>query len=159
MENMAPTEATKKHVMQKYVQPARERGEKTIEVRVGSVLKELGWSNRTPSVFSTLASKSFQNEAGLELIEKLDGPQSGGPSTTWRFIYRVLDRPGNSSPRKKEVTPNGAGLMSLAGICTSVFRKLGGGEAFLKAERDWGPDVWERYEADRAKEVPKREGK
>ena len=26
------------------------------------------------------------------------------------------------------------------------FAALGGGEAFLKAERDWGPDVWERYE-------------
>lgn len=156
---MAPTEVTKKHVIAKYVRPARERGEKTVEVRVGNVLKELGWSNRTPSVFSTLGSQLFQDEAGLQLIEKCDGPASGGPSTTWRFIYRVLDRPAPGSSEKQEVIPNGAGLMKLAGICADVFRQLGGGEAFLKEERNWGPDVWERYEAERAREASPGERK
>lgn len=141
---MAPTEIAKKHVIDHYVRPARERGEKTVEVRVGNVLKELGWSNRTPSIFSTLGSQPFQEEAGVELIEKRDGPKSGGPSTTWRFIYRLLDAPSRPRSDKNEATPNGAGLMNLAGICAGVFRKLGGGEAYLKAERDWGPDVWEK---------------
>ena len=149
---MTPTDATKGHVIEKYVQPARERGEKTIEVRVGNVLKELGWSNRTPSVFSTLGSKSFQDEAGVQLIEKRGGPSSGGPSTTWTFVYRVLDREQSSYGVKTEkVIPNGEGLLNLAGVLADAFRKLGGSEAYLKAERDWGPDVWERYAAERAK--------
>jgi hypothetical protein len=155
---MAPTDITKQHVIAKYVQPARQRGEKTVEVRVGNVLKELGWSNRTPSVFSTLNSQPFQKEAGLELIEKRGGPASGGPSTTVRFIYRVLDE-GHSPEAAKEVLPNGAGLMSLYGICRDTFRQLGGGEAFLKAERDWGPDAWEKYEAELAKRKSEGDGK
>jgi hypothetical protein len=147
--SMAPTQITRQHVIETYIRPARQRGEKTIEVRVGNVLKELGWANRTPSVFSTLSSEVFQREAGVELIEKRGGPASGGPSTTVQFVYRVLDH-APSIPVEK-VVPNGAGLMSLYGICRDTFRQLGGGEAYLKAERDWGPDAWEKYEAELAK--------
>ncbi len=152
---MAPTDVTKQHVIEKYIKPARQRGEKTVEVRVGNVLKELGWSNRTPSVFSTLGSQPFQKQAGVELIEKRGGPASGGPSTTVRFIYRVLDE-GQSPGMERKVLSNGAGLMSLYGICGETFRQLGGGEAYLKAERDWGPDAWEKYEAELAQR--KKEG-
>jgi hypothetical protein len=155
---MAPTEITKRHVIVTYVQPARQRGEKTIEVRVGNVLKELGWANRTPSVFSTLSSQAFQEEARVELIEKRGGPASGGPSTTVRFVYRVLDHGAASKPAGK-VAPNGAGLMSLYGICKETFRQLGGGEAYLKAERNWGPDAWEKYEAELAEAAKKGQSK
>jgi hypothetical protein len=41
---------------------------------------------------------------------------------------------------------NGAGLERLYGIFADGYRAFGGGEAYLIAERDWGPDVWERYE-------------
>jgi hypothetical protein len=142
---MTPTDTTKRHVITRYVEPARLRGEKTIHVRVGNVLKELGWTNRTPSVFSTLGSQSFQKEAGVELIEKHGGPASGGPSTTVQFVYRLLDEP-TPSDKAEKVLPNGAGLLALYGIAKETFRQLGGGEAYLKVERDWGPDVWERYE-------------
>jgi hypothetical protein len=63
-----PTEQTKRHVIATYVTPARLRGEKTVQVKVGNVQKELGWTNRTPSVFSTLLTKEFQLEAGVDLI-------------------------------------------------------------------------------------------
>ena len=151
---MALTDMTKEHVIEQYVRPARQRGDKTIQVRVGSVLKELGWSNRTPSVFSTLGSRAFQEEAGLELIEKRGGPPSGGPSTTWQFVYRVLDHGPVPSAKPEKKIQNGAGLMSLAGICSDVFRLLGGGEAFLKREREWGPDTWERYIEEQRKNRP-----
>jgi hypothetical protein len=145
---MSPTDLTKKHVIAQYVMPARERGEKTIHVRVGNVLKELGWTNRTPSVFSTLSSRAFQREAGLELIEKRGGPSSGGPSTTVQFVFRILDEAtaGQMSRASGKPVQNGAGLEKLYGIFKDVYAELGGGEAYLKAERDWEPDVWERYE-------------
>jgi hypothetical protein len=133
---MAPTDVTKKHVIATYVQPARSRGEKIVQIRVGNVLKDLGWTNRTPSVFSTLSSRAFQREAGVELIEKRGGPASGGPSTTVQFVFRVLDAG----------IPNGAGLEKLYGVLKDAYAEFGGGEAYLKAERNWGPDVWERYE-------------
>jgi hypothetical protein len=142
---MKPTDLTKRHVISAYVAPARKRGVDTIRVKVGSVQKELGWTNRTPSVFSTLSSKEFQREAGVELIEKSGGPASGGPSTTVQFVYKVLDEPTNS-PKAATAIPNGAGLESLYGLCSETFKALGGGEAFLRREREWGPDAWERYE-------------
>lgn len=148
---MRPTEETKRHVITSYVRPARLKGANVIQVRVGTVQKELGWTNRTPSVFSTLKSREFQQEAGVELIEKRDGPPSGGPSTTVQFVYRLLDDqsverlPAHSSTP----IPNGSGLEKLYGILADAYAELGGGEAYLKAERNWGPDVWERYEKEK----------
>jgi hypothetical protein len=128
---MSLTDVTKRHVITKYVNPARDRGERTLEVRVGNVVKDLGWTNRTPSVFSTLSSRSFQKEAGLELIEKRGGPPSGGPSTTVQFVYRVL---GGRDAHEASVKLSND-LMSLYGIGSEVFRQLGGGEEYLKRER------------------------
>lgn len=147
---MAPTDIARKHVIEAYVEPARAKGEKKVQVRVGNVLKELGWTNRTPSVFSTLSSRAFQREAGVELIEKRGGPPSGGPSTTVQFVYRIVERGGEKTdppPRPQ----SGQGLETLYGIFADVFRKLGGAEAYLKAERDWGPDPWEKLAAEKAK--------
>lgn len=149
---MKPTEQTKRHVISTYVQPARQKGEKTIQVRVGNIQKELGWTNRTPSVFSTLLSRDFQQEAGVELVEKRGGPPSGGPSTTWQFVFRVLGEAESTAPAAKAV-PDGAGLMALYGLCAGTFEALGGGEEFLRREREWGPDVWERYEAEKLEQL------
>lgn len=49
-------------------------------------------------------------------------------------------------PSHRKTVPNGAGLEKLYGILTKEFKELGGGEAFLKEERNWGPDAWQRYE-------------
>lgn len=144
---MKPTEQTKLHVISTYIKPARMRGETTVQVRVGDVQKELGWTNRTPSVFSTLLSRDFQREAGVELMEKRGGPSSGGPSTTWQFVFKVLDE-CNLNASAPKVIPNGDGLMDLYGIFADVYKQLGGGEEYLRREREWGPDVWERYETE-----------
>ena len=134
---MRPTEETKRHVITSYVRPARLKGANVIQVRVGTVQKELGWTNRTPSVFSTLSSKEFQQQAGVELIEKRGGPPSGGPSTTVQFVYRILDGSTAQKPssRKSRTIPNGAGLEKLYGILADAYKELGGGEAYLKAEK------------------------
>ncbi|MGD0629388.1 MAG: hypothetical protein ABR987_08540 [Terracidiphilus sp.] len=145
---MKPTEQTKLHVISTYVIPARRRGEKTVQVKVGNVQKELGWTNRTPSVFSTLLSREFQQEAGVALIERIGGPPSGGPSTTWKFVYEVLGQDAVSAPAVK-AAPSGSGLRSLYGLCSDTFKALGGGEEFLRRERQWGPDAWERYETEK----------
>lgn len=149
---MKPTEMTRRHVISAYVKPARIKGETFVRVKVGTVQKELGWTNRTPSVFSTLSSKDFQEEAGLELIEKKGGPPSGGPSTTWQFTYRVLPESQKGADGAEGMS-NGAGLMSLYGILSDAYQALGGGEAYLKAERAaWGPDPWETLAMEKAPE-------
>lgn len=152
---MKPTDLTKKHVISSYIEPARSKGETTVQVRVGNIQKELGWTNRTPSVFSTLSSKDFQDEAGVELIEKKGGPPSGGPSTTVQFVYRVLaENQKVESPAK--VAPNGAGLMALYGVLADAYKQLGGSEAYLRAERAaWGSDPWEKLSTEKSAEQGK----
>jgi hypothetical protein len=142
---MKPTELTTRHVIARYVEPARSKGETTVQVRVGNVQKELGWTNRAPSVFSTLISKDFQLEAGVALVEKKGGPPSGGPSTTWQFVYKVLDSQKSHAGFAGKAV-KGTGLMALYGICAPGFETLGGGDEFLRRERNWGLDAWERYE-------------
>jgi hypothetical protein len=134
-DEMKPTEETTEHAIRLYVQPARERGEGTVRIRVGNLQKELGWTGRTPSVFSTLKSQPFQKEAGVKLIEKRGGPASGGPSTTVEFIYQVLDAPHESAEPKRPLR-SGQGLMDLYGIGAEAFKQLGGGEAYLTRERE-----------------------
>ncbi len=151
---MKPTDQTKEHVIATYVKPARLKGENVVRVRVGTVQKELGWTNRTPSIFSTLKSREFQREAGVELMERREGPASGGPSTTVEFLYRILESPGALAvrPAKPSPVPNGSGLKALYGLLANTFRELGGGEAFLKRERAaWGPDPWEKLESEHTK--------
>lgn len=154
--NTKPTDQTKKHVIAKYVKPARLNGQHAIQVRVGTVQKEMGWINRAPSVFSTLLSKEFQREAGVELVEKRGGPASGGPSTTVEFLYRVLDpqTAGQARPAKPAPVPNGSGLKALYGILAHTFQELGGGEAFLRSARaGWGSDPWEKLESERKRDA------
>ncbi len=153
---MKPTEQTKRHVIATYVQPARRRGAKTIQVRVGNVQKELGWTNRTPSVFSTLLSKEFQKEAGLQLQEKIGGPASGGPSTTVELVYQLVgDESGENSP--PIVASKGKGLLGLYGLCKEMYEEVGGGEKYIRSLRDnFGSIVPDKDEADREKNQEKR---
>jgi hypothetical protein len=68
-----------------------------------------------------------------------------------QFVYRVLDESAaeRSDVSRSKPLPNGAGLEKLVGIFAREYAELGGGEAYLKAERNWGPDVWERYEREK----------
>lgn len=155
---MTLTDTTRNHVIRNYIEPARLRGEKTVTIRVGNVLKELGWSNRTPSVFSTLSSQSFQREAGVELVEKKGGPASGGPSTTVQFVYglkneRLSEHTGSETRNSSAVTS----LLELYGIFADGYRKLGGAEAFMNKEREWGSDAWEENHSEADRELGEKQ--
>ena len=146
---MMRSEEVRKYVIKHYISPARLNGEDTVQVRSGNVHNELHWTGRVPSVCEALGSRKFQREAGVELMDR----SRPGPSTTVVFTYRLLARegpqhdgessaPADASGQKKPVT-----LLDLYGVGAEIFRELGGGESFLKAERaDWGPDPWERFE-------------
>lgn len=128
---MRLTDQTRSLVIENYVQPARKRGERRIRIRVGEVIKQLGWKNRTPSVYSTLTSQEFQRQAGIRLVEKSGGPPSGGASTTWNLTYRILDEPSHPQQPRHE-----AGLLGLAGICAAMYREAGGAESFIRSLRE-----------------------
>ena len=140
---MSLSEQIANHVLIHYVEPARRSGQTMIEVQAGKVHRDLGWKNRVASVCTTLESRKFQKENHLFLI-RTSGPASGR-STTVSFAFGVLD-PKKDVEEPKPKPPQGEKLKALYGLCAKTFRELGGGEEFLRRERAWGPDAWEKLE-------------
>jgi hypothetical protein len=117
------------HASEVYVAAARRRGEGTISINVGAVHKALGLSNRVPLVCAALGSKKFLRENGLRLISKT-GPPSG-LSTTVTYTYEFLKTHPSSSPSPASKDA----WTKLRGALKDVYAELGGGEAYLRAER------------------------
>jgi len=123
-------EEVQRHVLTNYLGPAKARGEEVIRIKAGDIHRDLHWVNRVPSVCTTLSSKKFQRETGLELISK-EGPPSGY-STTVVYTYKLSspERDSNQSRQRK------SRLEALYGTQADVYRQLGGGEKFIRRERE-----------------------
>jgi len=119
-----------RYVLSTYVGPAKVRGENTIRIKAGDVHRDLHWVNRVPSVCTTLSSKKFQRETGLELISK-QGPPSGY-STTVVYTYKLA----SPEPTSDQSGPRKSRLETLYGTQADIYRQLGGGEKFLLSERE-----------------------
>ena len=100
-----------------------------MRVVAGEVQKAVHLSNRVSLVCQALKSHKFLTENRLRL-EKWEGPPSG-MSTTVAFTYRVLDDVQQPSAQPEEWP-----FKKLRGVAKEVFRSLGGGEAFLRKERE-----------------------
>ena len=157
---MNASDQVRAYVRSHYIAPARKAGFPTVRVRAGEVHKALKWDlRRVPQVCAALSTRKFMRSANVELVKK-SGPPSG-QSTTVELTYKLLDEgKAQTSPRQAASQPervkDGSGLEALYGILEEEFKALGGGEAFLKAERaSWGPDPWERIAIE---EKSRREG-
>lgn len=149
---MNASDQVRQFVHEQYIVPARRKGAKTVTVLAGEVHKALKWDpRRIPQVCSALSTRKFLHSAHLELVSR-QGPPSG-QSPTVKFTYKILDpdqAPASSSATGSAQVRDGAGLESLYGILEEEFKALGGGEAYLRAERDsWGPDPWDRLEMEK----------
>src|SRR5208283_3749681 len=82
-----------------YVEPARQRGDKTVRIVAGDVHRALGLKNRVPGVCQALGSNKFLDENRLQL-EKMEGPPKG-LGTTVVFTYRLRDA-GTAKPEHQE---------------------------------------------------------
>jgi hypothetical protein len=120
------SDAIRRHAYEKYVLQARRRKEKIISINVGEVHREMGLSNRVPSVCAALGSKKFLNEHGLRIVSKT-GPPSG-QSTTVTFLYEIV----HSKPEKQSADEM---WESLRGIGKDTYASFGGGEEYLRQER------------------------
>jgi len=112
-----------------YVEPARRRGDSTIRIVAGEVEKAVHLQNRSSLVCQALRSHKFQKESGVAL-ERSDGPPSG-ISTTVTFTYRLLGESIRSAPAKDKDA-----FLRLRGKLKDVFQSLGGGEEFIRRERE-----------------------
>lgn len=146
---MNASDHVRAYVRTHYITPARKAGLSTVRVRAGEVHKALKWDlRRVPQVCAALSTRKFLESANLELLRK-SGPPSG-QSTTVEFTFKLLDEEKAQTPPRRtapQTSPvrDGSGLEALYGILAEEFKALGGGEAYLRAERAaWGPDPWEK---------------
>jgi hypothetical protein len=120
-------DAIRAYGREKYVLPARNRHLRQFSIRTGDVVRELKLISRVPAVCSALKSRVFLEQNGLRLMERT-GPSSG-QSTTVIYTYEFLDAPESLQPRPDP-------WEQLRGSLKSVFAELGGGEAYLRRERE-----------------------
>jgi len=123
--SISDSDLVRQHASEVYISAARRRGDRTLTINVGTVHKALALSNRVPLVCAALGSKKFLTENHLRLLSKT-GPPSG-QSTTVTYTYEFLEAqpsPGNQDAWNR-----------LRGALKDVFSELGGGAAYLRAER------------------------
>jgi hypothetical protein len=127
---MTRAESIRAHVHAQYIEPARRRGDETITVVAGAVLRDLQLrGDYAPSVCSALRARKFSAEYGLELI-KVDGPKSKS-STTTAFTYRLSPNLGTG-----DRPPVRNAIRDVRGIGRDMFAAVGGGERWLRKERE-----------------------
>ncbi len=115
------------HGRQKYVVPARERQLEKFSIRTGDVVRELKLLGRVPAVCSALKSRAFLEQNRLRIVGRT-GPSSG-QSTTVTYTYEFVDALNSSQSHSDPWT-------ELRGALKNIFAGLGGGEAYLRGERE-----------------------
>jgi hypothetical protein len=130
--SVSVSELVRQHAVSHYLSAARRRRDKTFSVNVGDVHKALELTNRVPQVCNALQSNKFLNENHIRLVSKT-GPPSG-LSTTVTYTYELLD---GDSQNSTSLEP----WLALRGIAKGIFASLGGGEAYIRGEREhfYGP--------------------
>lgn len=124
---MKNADAIRMHGREKYVLPAHRRNEKRFSIRTGDVVRELHLSGRAPAVCSALKTREFLRANNLRLIDRT-GPESG-QSTTVIYTYEFLETEQSSAKGDDA-------WIRLRGALKDVLTELGGGEAYLRAERN-----------------------
>ena len=115
----------RQHVLDRYVLPARRSGQKEVRVGVREVARALKLKQRYPTICFALKSRLFLNQACVELTG-VEGPPSGQSSTV-TYVYRLAP-----APRAPQTDP----FYKLRGIFRGMYDDAGGGEAWLRRERE-----------------------
>ena len=120
------SDSVRRHATDAYVRPAQRRGGRTFTINVGEVHRAVALRNRVPLVCQALESDKFLQANDLKLVSKT-GPPSGR-STTVTYTYEFIS--------KKPPSPKEDPWTRLRGTLKDAFAELGGGEQYLRAERE-----------------------
>jgi len=132
-------ETIRQHLLERYFEPARRRGETLVTVRAGDIHKELGLRNRVPNVCQAMESRILERNARVRISSKQGPPKGFG--TTLTITYAVEPGPETETIATSTENPppypsEGDRLwQELRGMGKEMFAKYGGGEAWLKRER------------------------
>ena len=125
-----PANAIRRYAVEKYIKPARRRGKTEVRIVAKEILDGLRYpTSRAPAVCSALKTKKFLSENHL-ILEHADGPPKM-QSVTVKYTYRLLGSDGRNEASEIE-----AAFEKVRGIAKEAFRRLGGGEAFIKRQRE-----------------------
>lgn len=83
---MSFSDDVREHCRTEYVQPARDRGDRTVTILAGDVHAALGYSNRYPLICSALGADVFEKLCSVKRIV-VDGPLNAANTL---FIFRLL---------------------------------------------------------------------
>lgn len=122
-------EAIRMYALTEYIEPARRNGSRRVKIVAGDVHRGMRLKNRVPNVCSVLSSRTFLERNGL-VIEEVSGPPSG-MGTRVAYTYLLTD---NKGPANASDTAHG--FDKLRGLLREAMQSLGGGEAFLRRERE-----------------------
>jgi hypothetical protein len=81
--NLKDADRIRQYVLEKYIEPAREAGEDTVEVLVSDVNRALELNQAWPNICQALAGKMFQDLADVPPPERIGADQSS--ATVFRF--------------------------------------------------------------------------
>jgi nuclear transport factor 2 (NTF2) superfamily protein len=123
------SDSVRRFVADRYLAAARRNGARRFTVSVGEVHRALSLKNRVPAVCVALRSNKFLRENSVRLVSET-GPPSG-QSTTVQYTYEFVDSSGASAPDDQMEV-----WLSLRGALKDVYAAYGGGEAYLRGERE-----------------------
>jgi hypothetical protein len=126
-QKMSNADRIREYATEKYVLPARQQKQRRFSIRVGDVVRELKMNRAVPAVCSALKTGEFRQFNDLLLVD-VSGPKSG-QSTTVVYTYEFA---GSEQTAPQAVDP----WSRIRGILKGVFAELGGGDAYLRAERN-----------------------
>ena len=89
MTNFATADEIREFVAEKYIDPARSNSRGEICIRLGDIRQGMRLANPLQSVRSTLSTKKFQKQAGVELLTPVE--HRAGADTIWCFhVYPIV---------------------------------------------------------------------
>jgi len=122
-------EAIRMYVLKNYIEPARKKGQRRIQVTAGDVHRGMHLKNRVSNVCSALGSRAFLKDNGL-VVDEMSGPPSG-MSTRVAYTYLLVENKGSADQAN-----TAHDFENLRGLLKEALHSLGGGEAFLRRERE-----------------------
>jgi len=125
-----PSHEIRKYALEHYIKPARRRGHTEVKIVAKEVLAGLGYaSTRAPAVCSALKAKKFLSENHLVLQNAEGPPKMQSPTVTYTFHLLGGEAPDEWSEIE-------AAFQKVRGVAKEAFRRLGGGEAFIRRQRE-----------------------
>lgn len=99
---MSQADEIRKYVYERYIRPAKQKGDKSVTIRAGDIGKEMNISGNMPNICQALGGKKLAEMCGVK-IEISDDPN---PSTTTNFtyIFENIEEPENLKNRSANLT-------------------------------------------------------